>query len=84
MISSLLSSQDEDVVISTISTLMFLVTSESKTEITSVKIIKCMRELSCNTNIRIKNLAQIFLTDYCNASEVEKVKKNDNLALESE
>lgn len=78
LISSLLYSQDEDVVTSAISTLMFLVTSESKTEITSVKIIKCMQELSCNTNIRIKNLAQIFLTDYCNASEVEKVKENNN------
>lgn len=75
LVSSLLSSQDEDIILSAISTLMFLITSESRNEITSTEIIKRMLELSNDTNIRIKNLAIIFLSDYCEASEVEKIKK---------
>lgn len=75
LISSLLSSQDEDIVLSAISTLMFLITPESRNEITSTEIIKCMLEFSNDTNIRIKNLAIIFVSDYCEASEVEKIKK---------
>ncbi|EFN86388.1 armadillo repeat-containing protein 7 [Harpegnathos saltator] len=74
LVSSLLSSQDEDVALSAISTLMFLITSESKNEITSTEIIKHMLKHSCSLNIRIKNLASIFLTDYCEPSEVEKVR----------
>ncbi|GAB1868350.1 Armadillo repeat-containing protein 7 [Camponotus japonicus] len=74
LISSLLSSQDEDIVLSAISTLMFLITPESRNEITSAEIIKRMLEFSYDTNIRIKNLAIIFLSDYCEASEVEKIK----------
>lgn len=79
MVSSLLSSQDEDVVLSAITTLMFLITSESKNEITSTDVMKHMLEHSCSSNIRIKNLASIFLTDYCQVSEVEKIKERDNL-----
>lgn len=78
LVSSLLSSQNEDIVLSTISTLMFLITPESRNEITSSEIIKRMLEFSCDTNIRIKNLAIIFLNDYCEASEVEKIKLKDN------
>lgn len=78
LVSSLLSSQDEDIVISAISTLMFLITSESRNEITSTEIIKHMLELSCSSNTRIKNLATIFLSDYCEESEVKKIKEDDN------
>ncbi|XP_025075838.1 armadillo repeat-containing protein 7 [Pogonomyrmex barbatus] len=75
LVSQLLSFHDEDIVLSAISTLIFLITSESKNEITSTEIIKHMLELSCSDNIRIKNLAIIFLNDYCEATEVEKMKK---------
>lgn len=78
LVSSLFSSQNEDIVLSAISTLMFLITPESRNEITSSEIIKRMLEFSCDTNIRIKNLAIIFLNDYCEASEVEKIKLKDN------
>lgn len=78
LISSLLSSQDEEVVASAISTLMFLITPESRSEIISTETIKLMLELSCNSNVRIKNLADIFLSDYCQTSEVEGAKKKDN------
>jgi len=75
LVSSLLSSQDEDVALSAISILMFLMTPESRNEITSAETIKRILELSLSDNIRIKNLAIIFLDDYCEASAVEKVKK---------
>ncbi|XP_072747105.1 armadillo repeat-containing protein 7-like [Anoplolepis gracilipes] len=74
LVSSLLFSPDEDIVLSAISTLMFLITPESKNKITSAEIIKRMLEFSCDTNIRIKNLAIIFLNDYCEESEVQKIK----------
>lgn len=76
LVSSLLSSKDEDVLVTVISTLMFLVTSESQGEITSPKIIKRMLELS-GENTRVKNMAILFLDDYCKASDVEKVKSGD-------
>lgn len=78
LVSSLLSFQDEDIVLSAISTLMFLMTSESRNELTSAEIIKCMLKFSCDTNTRIKNLAIIFLSDYCETNEVEKIKLKDN------
>lgn len=78
LVSLLLSSQDEDIVLSAISTLMFLITPESRNEITSAEIIKRMLEFSYDTNIRIKNLAIIFLSDYCETSEVERIKLKDN------
>ncbi|XP_012235131.2 armadillo repeat-containing protein 7 [Linepithema humile] len=77
LVSSLLSSQDEDIVLSTISTLMFLITPESRNEITSTEIIKHMLEFSHSDNIRIKNLAAIFLSDYCEESEIEKIKEDN-------
>jgi len=79
LVASLLSSEDEDVLLSVIATLMFLVTPESVNEITSSKIIKRMLELS-NTSqehIRIKNMATLFLNDCCEASDVEKMKTED-------
>lgn len=77
LVSSLLSSKDEDVLLAVISTLMFLVTPESEDEITSPKIIKRMLELS-GEDTRVKNMAILFLDDYCKASDVEKVKSEDS------
>lgn len=79
LVSSLLSSEDEDVLLAVISTLMFLVTSESVNEITSPAIIKRMLELSGTSyeDTRVKNMAILFLNDVCQASDVEKVKAED-------
>lgn len=57
---------------------MFLITRESKDEITSTEVIKQMLELSCHTNIRIRNLANIFLNDCCEESEVKRIKEENN------
>jgi len=76
LVSSLLSSEDENILLTVITTLMFLVTPESVDEITSPKIIKRMLELSVESyeHTRVKNIAILFLDDYCEASNVEKVK----------
>lgn len=79
LVSSLLSSEDEDVLLTVITTLMFLVTSESIEEITSPKIIKRILELSDTSyeHMRVKNMATLFLNDYCKASDLEKAKVED-------
>lgn len=60
-----LSSSNEETVLNAITTLMFLVTPESKKEIASEEITDCMKQLAESSNQRLKNLAVIFLEDYC-------------------
>ena len=76
LISSLLSSEDEDILLGVITTLMFLITPESVNEITSPRIIKRMLEFSDPSyeHRRIKNVATLFLNDFCETSAIEKVK----------
>lgn len=64
LISALLDSQDEDTLLSAITSLMFLITPESKSEIASPEILEKISELSESNNRRIKNLAVIFLEDH--------------------
>ncbi|RLU14761.1 hypothetical protein DMN91_012648 [Ooceraea biroi] len=78
LISALLSSEDEDILLSAISSLMFLITSDSRSKIISPEIIKQMMKLSSSENIRIKNLATTFLNN-CEASELESVKEQTGI-----
>lgn len=72
LVSLLLNSHDEGIILSSITTLMFLITPESKDDILSSTIVKRMQDFSNSTNTRIKNLAVIFLTDYCQEHNIEK------------
>lgn len=63
LLTSLFSSQDEDVLLSAITSLIFLITPESKAEVTT-EIIKKISDLSNHENNRIKNLAIICLNDH--------------------
>jgi len=74
LVSSLLSSEDEDILLTVITTLMFLITPESVKEITSHEMIKRLLELSSTSHehTRVKNMATLFLNDYCKMSDVEK------------
>ncbi|XP_015185037.1 PREDICTED: uncharacterized protein LOC107070967 [Polistes dominula] len=56
LVSLLLNSQDEGIILSSITTLMFLITPESKDDILSPTIVKHMQDFSNSTNTRIKNL----------------------------
>lgn len=78
MVSSLLNSHDEGTILSSITTLMFLITPEFINDIVSPKVIKHMHDFSNSTNNRIKNLAIVFLSDYCQGHNIEKINdKND-------
>ncbi|XP_076047859.1 armadillo repeat-containing protein 7-like isoform X2 [Oratosquilla oratoria] len=68
-----LSSEDESTVLSAITTLMYLVTPQSKQDITKPAVIDCMLKFSTSSNVRLKNLALIFLQDYCSPEQVESV-----------
>lgn len=66
---------DDSVVISAITTLMFLVTPESKSEITSIKVLKQMLNRAKSDNPRVQNLAKIFISDYCTAQQVAEAEE---------
>jgi len=63
-----LSSSNENTVLNAITTLMFLITPASKSDILTDSMIDCMRKISGSSNTRLKNLAIIFLEDYCEGS----------------
>ncbi|XP_068223407.1 armadillo repeat-containing protein 7 isoform X2 [Palaemon carinicauda] len=64
LLTECLMSEDESTVISSITSLMFLVTPQSKLEITSDKVVKLISVKAEESNPRIRNLAKIFLSDY--------------------
>lgn len=78
LVSSLLTSNDEQTILSAITTLMFLVTPLSKKKITSPQTIEKIQSFSNNPNKRIKNLADIFLSDYCSQQDLEQAKEIPN------
>ncbi|KAE8576866.1 hypothetical protein XENTR_v10004353 [Xenopus tropicalis] len=70
-----LSSRREETVLSALTTLMFLCTAASRTEVTAPAVVECMVRFSLSTNRRISNLATIFLQDYCSDKQVQEAKE---------
>ncbi|XP_066599541.1 armadillo repeat-containing protein 7 [Prorops nasuta] len=77
LVTSLLSSNDEEIILSSITTLMFLIDTETKNEIVSHEISSLLLNLSNSENKRIKNIATIFLEDFCSSNELERIKANN-------
>nr|CAD7442979.1 unnamed protein product [Timema bartmani] len=75
LVTGCLSSVDEETVLNAITTLMYLVTPLSKSDITSVQVIECMLRFSTSRNARLRNLAMVFLEDYCLPEEVDCCQK---------
>lgn len=48
------------------------------TEITSPEIVGCMLQFSRSQNTRLKNLATIFLEDYCTPEQVAEATKSES------
>ncbi|XP_039198841.1 armadillo repeat-containing protein 7 [Crotalus tigris] len=69
-----LASANEETVLSAVTTLMYLSTPQSRQEITVLPVIECMLRFSLSTNRRLKNLATIFLEDYCSPLQVEEAR----------
>lgn len=65
LISELLISSEEESVLSAITTLMFLTTESSNRINITPHLITKLTNLSKSTSNRAKNLALIFLTDFC-------------------
>lgn len=74
LVTACLSSDNEETVISAITTLMFLVTPQSKPDITSLPVTDAMLQLSASRNPRLRNLATVFLEDYCHKRMVDELK----------
>ncbi|CAH1773665.1 unnamed protein product [Owenia fusiformis] len=72
-------SDDEDTVMSAITSLMYLVTPQSKPEITSPPVVAHMTQLSTSPDKRISNLATVFLQDYC--SEEQRTEGREAIGL---
>lgn len=72
---SCLSSPNEETVISAITTLIYLMAPTSKTEITQLPVTECMLRYSVCGNTRLRNLAQIFLADYCDEEQILAAKQ---------
>jgi hypothetical protein len=47
------------------------------TEVTSPEIVDCMHRFSRSQNTRLKNLATIFLEDYCTPEQVAEVTRSE-------
>lgn len=76
IISSCLSSSKEETVISAITTLIFLVTPESKSVVTP-DVVACISQLCTSPNARITNLAKIFIADCASEhSHIEETVRN--------
>lgn len=69
-----LSSSNEETVMSAVTTLMFLSTSQSIQELTALPVVECMLRFSLSANKRLSNLATIFLEDYCSPDQVEEAR----------
>lgn len=73
LLTSLLSLQDEDIILSVITTLIFLINPDSKNEVTT-ELIEKISHLSNCKNKRIKNLITIFFNDCIIKDKIENSK----------
>lgn len=62
---SCLSSPNEETVLSAITTLVYLTTPETKKITTAKAVVDLMQQFVLSSNIRLKNLATIFIQDHC-------------------
>lgn len=72
---------NEEILISAITTLIFLITPASKSDITCPEIVECITTHLRNPNIRIKNLANVYLETCCSKKQVAEAAHNVDLKL---
>lgn len=72
LIINCLSSPNEETVLSAVTTIMYLSSpgSSSHPELTAMPVVQCMLRFSLSANTRLRNLAQIFLEDFCSPGQV--------------
>ncbi|XP_003786637.1 armadillo repeat-containing protein 7 [Otolemur garnettii] len=76
LITNCLSSLNEETVLSAVTTLIYLSSPGpgSHPELTTLPVIQCMLRFSLSANMRLRNLAQIFLEDLCSPSQVAEAR----------
>ncbi|XP_067286440.1 armadillo repeat-containing protein 7 [Pseudorasbora parva] len=75
LVISCLSSNRDETVLSAISTLMNLTTAASRAETTDSAVVQCMLRFSLTQNPRLRNLASVFLEDYCTREQVDRARE---------
>ncbi|XP_043254969.1 armadillo repeat-containing protein 7 [Colletes gigas] len=75
LLTSLLCLQDEDTILSVITSLIFLITPESKDQIT-IETFETISDFVKHENNRIQNLATVFLNNHCKAKAGNQSTKN--------
>lgn len=68
--------KNEEIALNALTTLIFLITPESQINITTPSIIVKVLHYNNSTNPRFKNLAEIFLKDFCTEEQIEAAKKS--------
>ncbi|XP_018600956.1 armadillo repeat-containing protein 7 [Scleropages formosus] len=72
LVTGCLSSRREETVLSAIGTLMNLTTASSRAQTTDRAVLQCMLRFSLSKSTRLRNLATVFLQDYCSQEQVEQ------------
>ncbi|XP_052426184.1 armadillo repeat-containing protein 7 [Carassius gibelio] len=75
LVISCLSSNRDETVLSAITTLMNLTTAASRSETTDSAVVQCMLRFSLTHNPRLRNLASVFLEDYCTQQQVDRARE---------
>uniref|UniRef100_A0A673L2U1 Armadillo repeat-containing protein 7-like n=2 Tax=Sinocyclocheilus rhinocerous TaxID=307959 RepID=A0A673L2U1_9TELE len=75
LVISCLSSNRDETVLSAITTLMNLTTAASRAETTDGAVVQCMLRFSLTQNPRLRNLASVFLQDYCTQQQVDRAQE---------
>lgn len=75
LVTNCLSSQREETVLSAITTLMNLLTTTSRSQITDPAILQCMLRFSLSESPRLRNLATVFLQDSCSEEQVAQAQQ---------
>lgn len=75
LVISCLSSNRDETVLSAITTLMNLTTAASRAETTDSAVVQCMLRFSLTQNPRLRNLASVFLQDYCTQQQVDRARE---------
>ncbi|XP_028824687.1 armadillo repeat-containing protein 7-like [Denticeps clupeoides] len=70
LVTGCLSSRRDETVLSAITTLMNLSTPASRQDTTHPAVVQCMLRLSLSQNPRLRNLASVFLQDFCTQEQV--------------
>ncbi|XP_045692478.1 armadillo repeat-containing protein 7 isoform X1 [Phyllostomus hastatus] len=77
LITNCLSSPGEETVLSAVTALMYLSPpggAAAHPELTALPVVQCMLRFSLSANARLRNLAQIFLEDFCSPGQVAEAR----------